>query len=189
MAGSRGPDRRIDRTRQAILDAFRDELLQRGYERITVRGIVKRANVGRSTFYEHFENRDDVLRQSLSVVFTPLADTIGSEFRLDTLKAVLEHFWRGRRLTRAMAAGAARRTMVEYLGFLFEERLQARALDAPESLVPFQLITAHLAANQLALIDCWFASKPPCSAESLAYALYVTTNALAEALLNTKSAA
>jgi AcrR family transcriptional regulator len=53
-------DRRIERTRQLIRAAFRSLLEEKGYETVTVQDIIDRANVGRATFYAHFDNKDEL---------------------------------------------------------------------------------------------------------------------------------
>ena len=53
-------DRRQARTRQAIIDAFVTLLYKSSYEKISVKEIIDTANVGRSTFYSHFETKDDL---------------------------------------------------------------------------------------------------------------------------------
>ena len=58
------PDRRVERTRLAILRAFRDLVLTREYDAISVRDIAAAADVGRSTFYEHFDDKDDVFSKA-----------------------------------------------------------------------------------------------------------------------------
>lgn len=54
-------DRRIQRTKKLLSDALMDLILEKGYEAVTVQDIIDRANVGRSTFYAHFENKDQLL--------------------------------------------------------------------------------------------------------------------------------
>ncbi|MGW0250243.1 TetR/AcrR family transcriptional regulator [Nocardia goodfellowii] len=54
-------DRRVRRTRQLLHRALIELMLERGYDRITVRDILERADVGRSTFYAHFRDKDDLL--------------------------------------------------------------------------------------------------------------------------------
>lgn len=53
-------DRRLQRTRQLIRAAFRSLLEEKGYEALTVQEIIDRANVGRATFYAHFDNKDEL---------------------------------------------------------------------------------------------------------------------------------
>ena len=62
-------DRRQARTRQAIIDAFVHLLDKSNYEKISVKEIIDAANVGRSTFYSHFETKDDLARQICNELF------------------------------------------------------------------------------------------------------------------------
>jgi len=54
-------DRRRDRTRSQLQDAMTELVLERGYDAIVVQEIADRADVGRGTFYFHFEHKEDVL--------------------------------------------------------------------------------------------------------------------------------
>ncbi len=56
-------DRRQQKTRQAIIDAFVSLLDKSHYEKVSVKDIIEAANVGRSTFYSHFETKDELARQ------------------------------------------------------------------------------------------------------------------------------
>jgi AcrR family transcriptional regulator len=54
-------DRRVERTQQLIRGALRSLLEEKGFETLTVQQIIDRANVGRATFYAHFDSKDDLL--------------------------------------------------------------------------------------------------------------------------------
>lgn len=62
-------DRRQQRTRQAVYKAFTDLLRCRSYNSITVQEIIDAANIGRSTFYSHFETKDDLLKALCTEIF------------------------------------------------------------------------------------------------------------------------
>ena len=57
----RRTDRRIERTRKLLRGALVSLIQEKGFEALTVQDIIDRANVGRATFYSHFENKDDLL--------------------------------------------------------------------------------------------------------------------------------
>ena len=58
-------DRRVQRTRQLLLDALLSLIREKGFEALSVQDIIDRANVGRATFYAHFDNKEDLLVSGL----------------------------------------------------------------------------------------------------------------------------
>jgi AcrR family transcriptional regulator len=55
------PDRRVRRTRESLYRALISLALEKHYDSITVQEVLDRANVGRSTFYTHFQTMDELL--------------------------------------------------------------------------------------------------------------------------------
>ena len=62
-------DRRQQKTRKAIFNAFTSLLSEKKYNHITVQDIIDAADVGRTTFYAHFETKDDLLRSLCEELF------------------------------------------------------------------------------------------------------------------------
>ena len=73
-------DRRQRKTRKAIFDAFTDLLKKKSYARITVQDIIDGADVGRTTFYAHFETKDDLLTSLCADIFEHVfSEDLGKE--------------------------------------------------------------------------------------------------------------
>lgn len=73
-------DRRQQKTRDAIFKAFSKLLEIKQYNNITVQEIIDEANIGRSTFYAHFETKDELLKAMCTDIFHHvLSDALRSE--------------------------------------------------------------------------------------------------------------
>lgn len=63
--GAKNTDRRVQRTRQLLRTALMSLIKEKGFEALSVQEIIDRANVGRATFYAHFDNKEDLLVSGL----------------------------------------------------------------------------------------------------------------------------
>ncbi len=91
-------DRRQKKSREAIFKAFSELLSKKHYNQITVGEIIERADVGRATFYAHFETKDFLLKELCEELFCHIFDSAseGGEkhrhiFACDTPSSVIEH--------------------------------------------------------------------------------------------------
>src|SRR5215216_7578048 len=66
-------DRRIRRTRELLRRALFSLIQEQGYDRITVQDLLDRADIGRSTFYAHYRDKDDLLRSAFEDIRSALA--------------------------------------------------------------------------------------------------------------------
>ena len=58
-------DRRVQKTRKLLQDALIELVAEKGYESVSIQEILDRANVGRSTFYSHFQDKNQLLHSIL----------------------------------------------------------------------------------------------------------------------------
>ncbi len=71
-------DRRILRTRQFIMDAFAELLEQKPFEKIGINEIADLANINRSTFYLHFEDKYALLDDYIAGLLSDLREQSGT---------------------------------------------------------------------------------------------------------------
>jgi AcrR family transcriptional regulator len=72
------PDRRIIRTRRSLRDALIALILEKGYESVTIEEITARADLGRTTFYLHFHDKEDLLMCTVRELVEELIEQLSS---------------------------------------------------------------------------------------------------------------
>ena len=102
-------DRRVRRTRRILHEALISLILEKGYGRITVQDILDRADVGRSTFYVHYRDKEallvtsfDDLRDELQRTIEAMAPGVPPVDTALPAAVIFEHAHRNRRVYRAL---------------------------------------------------------------------------------------
>ena len=156
-------DRRSQRTRKAVFDAFTRLIFARRYSVIRTSDLIEEAGVGRSTFYEHFRNKDDVLVWAIDPIFAPRAEAGAGRASPPRLRFVVDHLWERRALARVMFEPPLAAKLQRKLAGMIEARLEDR-----EDGVPVAMIAAASAAAQLALLRVWLSGEVACDPGVLA---------------------
>ncbi|WDI33086.1 TetR/AcrR family transcriptional regulator [Hyphococcus flavus] len=167
-------DRRKTRTRNALLAAFNDLILKGRKKTIGISDVIEKANVGRSTFYEHYSNAQDLHMQALARPLSILADAATGQGDTAKLQKLLEHFWENRQRARDTFYGQ-RDQVGRLLAGQIEERLEASGQD---SVLPRKLASMQIAESALAVIRGWIGAEASCDVETLAISITRTTNDL-----------
>jgi AcrR family transcriptional regulator len=100
-------DRRVQRTRTALRDALLKLMTKSGWDDVNVQDICDSANVGRSTFYIHFQSKEALLSFSLDglcniLSVQPNANTTKKCLGLRFVRGLLEHIDEQRQLSRTI---------------------------------------------------------------------------------------
>ena len=168
-------DRRVQRTRQLLKDAVVSLLVEKPYDSITIQNIIDRANVGRSTFYAHYQDKDDLLLSSIEEVVHSLvrgvenssaaADGEGESGRILSTLPIFRHAQEQHRLHKAMVAGRGidviTSTIQAHLSRHIQELIEQRLPAGQTPAVPPAVIAIYLAGALMTLLIWWLENDMP----------------------------
>lgn len=172
------PDRRTEKTRQSLLIALSDLMQEKKYSKITIQEIIDRANVGRSTFYAHFETKDELLSSYIENIFELLSQHISScveqdvsQIRFIPVAELFEHVMDNSRLIRGVmnteSADLLLRKIQSYWNRKIETYLKTQLYDSIVPRVPLDILTNHISCTMIELIKWWINSNTPYSPQQM----------------------
>ncbi len=153
-------DRRQKKTRDAIFSAFIELLGKQKYEHITVQDIIDKADVGRSTFYSHFETKDHLLRAMCSDIFDHIIEGAmcsyceGSDSLETALAHILIHLRESRRYVTGLLCSDSGDIFMRYL-HEYLTKLFSRYVSDFHTNVPQDFLINHLTGAFVQTIRWW----------------------------------
>ncbi len=184
-------DRRRDRTRRQLREALFSLMLEKGYESITIEDITEKADLGRTTFYLHYRDKEDLLLGSIediaedlkTKIFKAMQNQISNHSDLRTrlfpgqtgivmvLKDARENIslylpiLRGEGTPRAPAA--IRQIIQQAAHDFFKENLSIdeSKIELP---IPIEILTNFLSSSLLGMLTWWLENNMPYPAEEMA---------------------
>ncbi len=178
MSGNRPLDRRIQRTRPLLQEALFHLIVERGYENITIADITEQANLGRTTFYLHYRDKEGLLRESIKALLHDLHLEVEPEteepctYHMMSIR-IFQHIARRQQLYRAMLKEAGpTRTLEDVLRAYFTELCQrfllANLLNVENSsLMSSEILAVHAAGSLLSLLSWWLNQDISLSSEDM----------------------
>jgi len=188
-------DRRILRTKEALIHGLLDLIETTPYDLITVRNIIQRANVGHSTFYAHYRSKDDLLIIGFEHVLDLLAQQIyvtdDNRLVFDTTM-LFKHAVRHREIYRKLVWGSGFKLLVKdghmVLSRKIEERLSSLGLVPHPPAIPPPILAYSVSGLLLILMKWWMDKGMPYPAERMDEIFqYLIMGSLRDALRFTSS--
>jgi AcrR family transcriptional regulator len=149
-------------------------MLEKRYDTITVQELIDRANVGRSTFYAHYLDKEDLLQQETAELVDRLVihtERASSSNKIIPSLAMLRHVFESHALIRALVRGRAMGPVLKMMQAHFskhvEGALAARMEPGLEPAVPLPVIAQYVAGTLLTLFQWWHDREMPESPEQL----------------------
>jgi AcrR family transcriptional regulator len=169
-------DRRSRRTRRMLKEALFALILEKGYDAVTIEDITERADLGRTTFYLHYRDKDELLIESFESIAEELVsrmpmpmiasgDQDGGWFVQDAILITFQHAYENAQLYRVILRGEGASRVSGRLHLIISqiaaELIQKRielGLLPQHSQVPVEVFANYFAGSLLALITWWLES-------------------------------
>ena len=176
------PDRRVQRTRRLLHKALMTEVLDKKYESITVQEILDRADVGRSTFYTHFHDKDELLVSGFENVKSLLmsAQAAAKEIPGKSYEkiigfslAMFEHAYEYRAVNRALLGSDAEAVVRRQIHSALEDIIRGEVRAAiqrrrrTDCAVSAELFTHFLVSTYISVLTWWLNAKNPIDAKEI----------------------
>jgi len=165
-------DRRIQKTRQAIMNTFVDLLAEKGFDKITINDIAERANINRGTFYLHYVDKFDLLDKCIETYVEPLrqhcSNTTDTSTDAIALQSIFEYLEKNFTIYKLLLSN-------EGAGF-FRNRLYATIAQAltevsalkPENNAFSDGVTIHfLTSGFIGVLEWWVNNSMPCNVQEI----------------------
>ena len=168
-------DRRIERTRQLLQEALIAVILEKGFEAATVQDVIDRANVGRSTFYAHFQDKEDLLLsrfEHLRAEFEKhlLSASVTSTSPWELSLSMFQHAEGQRQLYKALAGKQGGNVVIiyiqKYLASYLSEHLKQQ-LKKCKTPFPYEILSHYIASSFISLLTWWLDTDSTYSAEQM----------------------
>ena len=163
-------DRRSQRTHRLVISAMLELMAEKSYDAITVQDLLDRANIGRSTFYSHYFDKEDVLasvaEQMLEMLSQQFSQRNAGQGIIPSLE-LFQHALQNQQHFRAMLRGHAREVVWDAaqasLSRTIEQTLAATLATKRSPSVPLTVISQYLAGAFLNLLKWWLEAEMPYS--------------------------
>jgi len=150
-------DRRVRRTRRTLQDALFALIFEKGYDRVTVQDVLDRADVGRSTFYAHFRDKEALLLAAFDSLSEDLRGGLGTTAPGDDpalpAEALFRFAYERQRSFRALCGKQGGEVVQRHLRRLLTELLMAHlCLGKEKPDVPAEVIVEFCTSATLGLL-------------------------------------
>jgi AcrR family transcriptional regulator len=150
------PDRRIVRTRRLLRDALVSLILERGWDAVTVLEVCDRADVGRSTFYAHFGDKEDLLVSGFDELKRSLhAERLAAAGGFAFAEPLIEHALENQRLFRAVVGKRSGQTVQRRFREVVVNLVEADVESARLEPAQRDVVVRYVAGGFVELLTWW----------------------------------
>ena len=149
-------DRRVEKTRKAIFEAFTGLLKRKNFESITVSELADAADINRVTIYKHFSDIYDVLDQCIASNLSPFLADCGSDTMEKLTLNAFEYLYQNRATLNLLFKAAGPGALHEKVADAFKERNNhIRAIANSDNPLYTELKTQYLISALAGVFEWW----------------------------------
>jgi AcrR family transcriptional regulator len=163
-------DRRVRRSRDRLGDALIELVLEKPFDTITVQNVLDRAGVGRSTFYAHYKDKNDLFISDVDEFFEGMATMLSrredSSDRIAPVRELFTHVADASRFHKAMVASGKIQDVFELGQGHFARGIEHRLAELPRArgiTAERHVVAQAFAGALLSLLSWWIREKMPTS--------------------------
>ena len=166
-------DRRVQKTRKLLQDALVELMLEKDFESVRVQDILDKANVGRSTFYIHFQDKRELLHSCFDELHNQLERAIRlsegeKNIHPDFSLELFQFVERNPLLFKALLGKHDVPAFLEdFLLTYIHEPTRTLMLHNRRTSVPPEIITHHFVSAFVGALRWWIGQDMPCPAEQI----------------------
>jgi len=185
----RQPDRRKLRTKKQLKESLFQLILEKGYDLVTIEDITERANLGRTTFYLHFRDKEQLLLQSIDSIAVDLIKQIDPsllsftsenlEYKRKNLISmpvtlVFKHASENANLYKIILRGEGAFKISNRFRTIINEAaiqimsIRIKELGINQLKLPVEVLANFFAGSLLTLVTWWLENNQPYPAEDMA---------------------
>jgi AcrR family transcriptional regulator len=157
------PDRRIQRTRELLHKAILELIAEKGYNAVKIQDITERANIGRTTFYAHFNSKEElfasahVAEMARPFQFEELLTPEPSAWLITQFEIAAQNRALFLELRQGIEMTHLQRDASQYVAAMLEETLRAHIVATPETL-PLEMVAGYLVNSHFGFVLWWLES-------------------------------
>lgn len=166
MKGSIKMDRRIEKSKQAIMEAFMTLVLEKELENITIGEIAEKANVNRGTIYIHFADKYDLRDKCLDYYLTKLTKVCIQDHKVEkityksSLIRIFEHVEANYEFYSSMLSNKESPVFRKRMKEIFKDGLINR-LDLSEEKANKEISVEFLVSAGVGVLEWWIYNSKP----------------------------
>lgn len=176
-------DRRVNRTRRELRRSLMALVVEKGYDSVTIEDITERAELGRTTFYLHYRDKEELLLESIDTIADELTEKIYKEInqnevhspnRFRPIVFVFQHATENRMLYQiilrgegsTIAASRIRKIIFDAALMFFNVQLDV-SIKEMMTVEQLELVAAYFSSSLLGFLTWWLETESKYTPEEM----------------------